>query len=119
MDDLNAKVIAANKKIAAISNDNSKLEARIEEIKNREKCLTDALGVKQNSLDILNGQIEQIKKEINEVVTEKDEVIKECLAKEEVQNENVRSFLYYLLFLLFLLAIYIFSLLYLIPIRYH
>jgi chromosome segregation protein SMC, common bacterial type/chromosome segregation protein SMC, primarily archaeal type len=79
-DDLEAKINAASKRIAAISNETSKMEMRIEEIKNRETRLSDVLGSKQNSLDAFAEEQKQLKNEMNDVIEKR-------LAKEEIQKE--------------------------------
>ncbi|MDV0444480.1 Chromosome partition protein Smc [Methanimicrococcus sp. At1] len=77
--DLESKINAGSKRIAAISNEISKMEMRIEEIKDRENRLSEILGAKQSSLDTLGEEREQLKKEMNEVIEQR-------LAKEEVQK---------------------------------
>ncbi|MDR0767776.1 MAG: chromosome segregation protein SMC [Methanosarcinales archaeon] len=80
LDDVNTKITAANKRTAAISNEISKMEMRVEEIKDRENRLSDILGAKQSSLDALGKEREGLRKEMNEVIEKR-------LAKEEVQKE--------------------------------
>lgn len=78
-DDLEAKLSAAAKRIAAIANEISKMEMRIEEIKDRENRLSEILGSKQSSLETLGEERNRLKKEMNEVIEER-------LAKEEIQK---------------------------------
>ncbi|WNY28228.1 Chromosome partition protein Smc [Methanimicrococcus stummii] len=80
VEDLDSKISAANKRITVISNDISKMEMRIEEIKDRENRLSEILGSKQSSLDALGEEREQLKNEMNDVIEKR-------LAKEEIQKE--------------------------------
>lgn len=80
LDDLEGKITTANKRITAISNEVSKMEMRIEEIKDRENRLSEILEGKQTGLDELGKEREQLKNEMNEVIESR-------LAKEEVQKE--------------------------------
>ncbi|MDL2260987.1 chromosome segregation protein SMC [Methanimicrococcus sp. OttesenSCG-928-J09] len=80
LDDLDGKITTANKRITGISNEISKMEMRIEEIKDRENRLSEILEGKQTLLDSLGKEREQLKNEMNEVIELR-------LAKEEVQKE--------------------------------
>jgi len=79
-DDLEAKMNTANKRVAVISNEISKMEMRIEEIKGRETRLSDILGSKQSGMDALADEQKQLKTEMNDVIEKR-------LAKEEIQKE--------------------------------
>ena len=79
-DDLEAKMNTANKRVALISNEISKMEMRIEEIKGRETRLSDILGSKQSGMDALADEQKQLKTEMNDVIEKR-------LAKEEIQKE--------------------------------
>ena len=79
LDDLDSKISTANKRINTISNEISKQEMRIEEIKDRENRLSEILGNKQSSLDVFGEERETLKKEMNEVIEQR-------LEKENVQK---------------------------------
>ena len=79
LDDLESKISTANKRINTISNEISKQEMRIEEIKDRENRLSEILGNKQTLLDTLGEERETLKKEMNEIIEQR-------LEKENVQK---------------------------------
>ena len=78
-DDLEAKISVASKRVAVISNEISKMEMRIEEIKGRETRLSDILGTKQSGMDTLAEEQKQLKTEMNDVIEKR-------LAQEEIQK---------------------------------
>ena len=79
LDDLDSKISTANKRINTISNEISKQEMRIEEIKDRENRLSEIVGNKQSALDTFGEERETLKKEMNDVIEQR-------LEKENVQK---------------------------------
>ncbi|MCL2862724.1 MAG: chromosome segregation protein SMC [Methanimicrococcus sp.] len=79
LDDLDGKISSSGKRINAISNEISKKEMRIEEIKDRESRLTEILESKQGSLDALGEERVRLKNEMNDVIERR-------LVKEEEQK---------------------------------
>lgn len=79
LDDLEGKISTSGKRVNTISNEISKKEMRIEEIKDRENRLTEILESKQGNLNALGEERSRLKNEMNEVIERR-------LAKEEEQK---------------------------------
>ncbi|WNY24582.1 chromosome segregation protein SMC [Methanolapillus millepedarum] len=79
LDDLDGKISTANKRVNSISNEISKKEMQIEEIKGREDRLSDVLASKKASYDGFSKERESFKREMNDVIEKR-------LEKEEIQK---------------------------------
>ncbi|WNY27243.1 chromosome segregation protein SMC [Methanolapillus ohkumae] len=74
LDDLDGKISVAAKRINAISNEISKKEMQITEIKGREDRLSDVLAAKKSSYDGFFLERETFKREMNAVIEKRLEV---------------------------------------------